>query len=370
MKVSLRPMESESPRRPAARRGFTLIELLVVIAIIAVLIALLLPAVQAAREAARRMQCINNLKQIGLAIQNYIDGNGALPPTGNAGAVNSRTANANDFSVNARLLPYMEQQTLYSALNVSMGYNLEHNGTVSSTRVNVYLCPSDPNTIRRGMTNYPSHDFGDCNYGNNIGTLHTWYSGKFDGPTYMTGANAANYGGVVTLAAVTDGTSNTAVYSEWLKGRNTTQNGNFLVYKSTITYTAPSTPAMPAVGAGGLGAALQAVSAQCQASTTPGGQLTKGFAWASQGCGVGGGYSHVNPPNKKSCSFSNLDLNWPATFDYAAATLIGASSQHPGGVNVAFLDGSVKFVKDSVSLQTWGAIATRAGGEIVSSDSY
>src|SRR3954464_3747138 len=103
------------------RRGFTLIELLVVIAIIAVLVALLLPAVQSARESARRTQCVNNLKQLGLAIQSYSDVNGSLPPTG-SNAANSSTVN--DFSMKARLLPFMEQMALYNSLNQMFGYNI------------------------------------------------------------------------------------------------------------------------------------------------------------------------------------------------------------------------------------------------------
>lgn len=350
------------------RRGFTLIELLVVIAIIAVLIALLLPAVQAAREAARRIQCTNNLKQIMLAVHNYTDINGGLPPTGNAGTVNSRTANANDFSVNARLLPYMEQQNLYSTLNVSVGYNLEHNGTAASTKINTFLCPSDGTTVARGLSNYPGHDFGDCNYGNSVGTLHTLYGGTFDGPTYMTGKNAASYGGNVSLASITDGTSNTAMYSEWVKGPFSVKPGKQMVYTIAVTYTPPGTPA-PAATPTGVADTLRTLGTTCQSSTTVGAQTSKGFCWASQGCGVGGCYSHVNTPNKQSCIFSNMNANYPATFDYAAATLVGAASYHAGGVNVGFLDGSIKFVKDSVSPATWWAVASRAGGEVISSDS-
>lgn len=350
------------------RRGFTLIELLVVIAIIAVLIALLLPAVQAAREAARRIQCTNNLKQIMLSVHNYTDVNGGLPPTGNAGTVNSRTANANDFSMIARLLPYMEQQSLYATLNVSVGYNLEHNGTAAATKVATFLCPSDGTTVARGLSNYPGHDFGDCNYGNNIGTLHTLYGGMFDGPTYMTGKNGAGYGGTVTLAAVTDGTSNTAMFSEWLKGPFSVKAGKQMVYVISATYAAPSTPPA-AAGPTGVADAIRTLSSSCQSSTTIGAQTSKGFSWASQGCGVGGCYSHVNTPNKLSCTFTNMNANYPATFDYAAATLIGAASNHSGGVNVGFLDGSIKFVKDSISPATWSAVASRAGGEVISSDS-
>src|SRR4051794_38631224 len=167
------------------RRGFTLIELLVVIAIIAVLIALLLPAVQAAREAARRSQCVNNLKQLGLAIQNYNDTNGCLPPTDTAAVFNSATANANDFGMKVRILPYLEQGPLYNAFNQSFQYNLVQNGTVSATTVNTFLCPSDGTTVNRGMSNYTGHNFGDCNYGNNIGTSLSFNGGQIDGPAYV-----------------------------------------------------------------------------------------------------------------------------------------------------------------------------------------
>ena len=352
------------------RRAFTLIELLVVIAIIAVLIALLLPAVQSAREAARRAQCTNNLKQLGIALHNYIDSNNSLPPTGNSVAVNSLTADSNDFSLLCRLLPYFEQQAVYNAFNQAFDYNLVPNVTGSATRINAFLCPSDPNDIRRGISAWQGHDFGDSNYGNNIGTIRTLTGGQFDGPAYMMGSNANGYGGVVTLASITDGTSNTAMFSEWLKGRNTATAGNHMIYLVSFPYTrtSPFSPQVPA-GSTGLQSTLQTLSAQCQVSTNFSKQTTKGFCWAVQSCGVGGGYSHVNPPNKKACTFSNMNDTYPRTYDYAAATMIGASSQHPGGVNVGLLDGSVKFVKDSVNLGTWGALSTKSGGEIISSDS-
>jgi prepilin-type processing-associated H-X9-DG protein len=109
---------------------------------------------------------------------------------------------------------------------------------------------------------------------------------------------------------------------------------------------------------------MQAVSATCQSSNTPYSQ-DKGFSYFEDDAGFGGGYSHLNTPNQKACFFQN-DVPWGVT-DH---TLVGASSYHPGGVNVGFLDGSVKFIKDSISYQTWGSIATKAGGEIVSADSY
>jgi prepilin-type N-terminal cleavage/methylation domain-containing protein/prepilin-type processing-associated H-X9-DG protein len=357
------------------QRGFTLIELLVVIAIIAVLIALLLPAVQAAREAARRSQCVNNLKQLGLAIQNYSDVNQCLPPLGNAIVENTATGNSNDFSMKVRILPYMEQSALYNTFNQSIDYNMIHNGTSSATMVSTFNCPSDGTVVNRGMSQYPGHDFGDCSYGTNIGTSCTFFGGQLDGPTYLMGSisvggvgtvGTAN-GGVVTLASVTDGTSNTAFHSEWQKGKNAAGNGLWQVYKVNMSFslTAPS----PASPGGTLQNILQVTGAQCLASTSAVFN-TKGFAWADSACGIGGGYSHIMPPNKKACTYSNLASGYPVNAAYNIGTMIGASSYHPGGVNVGFLDGSVKFIKDSVSLQTWGSIASKAGGEVVSADSY
>ncbi len=240
------------------RRAFTLIELLVVIAIIAVLIALLLPAVQAAREAARRSQCVNNLKQIGLAVMNYESTNGCLPPSDNATVFNSATANSNDFGMKVRILPFMEQGNLYNAMNQSIEYNIADNGTVSGTSVATFLCPSDGTIVNRGMSNYPGHDFGDCSYGNNIGTSLSFNGGIIDGPAYVMGSVATSSsgtfgtpnGGVVTLASIIDGTSNTAMHSEWQKGRGMAGDGLWQVYQLSYNMTT-TTPAVPA-GAIGL----------------------------------------------------------------------------------------------------------------------
>ena len=341
------------------RRAFTLIELLVVIAIIAVLIALLLPAVQAAREAARRMQCTNNLKQLGLASANYMDSNSCLPPTGT-----DASRNPNDFSMKLKMLPFLEQRAIFDTFNMSFTYNNAANWTGTCTSVNSFLCPSDPYRCARAMRDSPgmAYPFGESNYANNLGTSPTFRNGTMDGPAYSFSPQNPQISSPVTIATVTDGTSNTAIFSEMLRGNNTSAPGRNAVYSTGITYTFPSAPAMQA---GGLVATVQALAATCQASNDINPFTTRGYSWVYHNCGVGGGYSHIMTPNKKSCAFSGQG-NPPGIKE---ATLMGATSFHPGGVNVALLDGSVRFVKDTVSPATWVGIATVAGGEIISADS-
>ena len=352
-------------------RGFTLIELLVVIAIIAVLIALLLPAVQAAREAARRMQCTNNLKQIGLAVANYESTNGCFAPTG--GDLGG-DGTMNDFSMSTRLLPYMEQAAIYNALNQTYYGIGVRNPAIQTTAIgatiNSLLCPSDGNDPNFTVLGVKT---GQSNYGNNLGLSVTLNGLAFDGPAWR--LNDTAKGGPTRFADITDGASNTASYSEWLKGKNTLSGRQAVWITGPKTYN--RTPGSFWPGPNGTNVTLQQilqdVANNCQPiMSTAATWDQKGMAWVDNLAGVGGGYSHLLAPNKPACFYQQYSK---AKYDEPApgnddVTMINAQSNHPGGVNVAFLDGSVKFIKDSVSLSTWGALATKASGEILSADSY
>jgi prepilin-type N-terminal cleavage/methylation domain-containing protein/prepilin-type processing-associated H-X9-DG protein len=336
------------------RQGFTLIELLVVIAIIAVLIALLLPAVQAAREAARRSQCVNNLKQIGLAIHNYISVNDCVPPSG--GMDNYPTA-PQCASMKIPLLPFMEQNPLYNAVNFSSGGMwgadpLYTNSTVVVTKIASFLCPSDANVGNNSvLTNLNGATLGlvgTSNYANNYGTNRNLNGGFPTGPCWFLGQLGGGYGNgwpQVTTASIVDGLSNTAMYSEFIKGTAG-------AYRSSLgaDWTQPN---------GNWNSGSNLTDAQnCQTATSYCWDY-KGEYWVYRDGGRGGMYTHICLPNTKSCWAGNP---WDG-FD-------AASSNHSGGVNMLFLDGSVKFIKNSISYQTYWAIASYAGQEAIDASSY
>ncbi len=346
-------------KRSQVRPGFTLIELLVVIAIIAVLIALLLPAVQAAREAARRSQCVNNLKQLGLAIQNYCDVNSALPPTGSSVPAGYTMGN---IGMKSRILAFMEQTTLFNSINWTYSPQTAQNATVLTTQINTMLCPSDGNvpayngTATMMAAGGVQRQVAYTNYPNNVGTIFSNNGGMIDGPTYK--MYTPSQGPTLTLAGVTDGLSNTAFWSEWTRGTSNYQTqASYQIYVASMRF--PTTNVYSPL--------INYINSCINSKTIfQGGaseQFARGSEWMNEWCGRGGCYTHVMAPNTKSCLFSGDGQE-------SSRGLIGASSYHPGGVNVGFLDGSVHFIKNSVNPVTWWAIATRAGGEVISADSY
>jgi len=352
----------------AQARGFTLIELLVVIAIIAVLISLLLPAVQSAREAARRAQCTNNLKQIGLAVHNYMDAHGAMPQGGYFNQFDPTHPLMHGCLIG--LCPFMEQSNVYNAFNSSLQYyDYPDNDTVMAAKISTLWCPSDPD-IQQGNNAYtqfpappppararPSFYVGLTNYRANAGP----WPNPPRGVNPLTDANfaaaKANALGVIyqtsatTIASITDGTSNTFLFGEAFYGRLSQSDQNCWHWWI----------------AGNYGDSIQ----------------TTTF-----------------PPNPQT----NLNLVDPVSFpNSAAVVVISATSNHPGGVNFAFCDGSVRFIKNSINswgtttyvdstgytlpvgltydpatyLYTatapWGvyqALSTRASGEVISADQY
>jgi prepilin-type N-terminal cleavage/methylation domain-containing protein/prepilin-type processing-associated H-X9-DG protein len=337
------------------RRGFTLIELLVVISIIGVLIALLLPAVQSAREAARRAQCTNNLKQWGLSIHNFHDANGIVAPAIRMG-----------WGQKASLLQFMEQGALYNAINFEHWFqgsrnNGEVNGTAATTKITAFLCPSDVDRL----TNVQSH----VNYVGSAGSVgNAFYSMTgFDGPFRIDWCPPNKTPWVphwqpqkpVSFRDATDGLSGTAAYSERVKG---------IGVWNDVGGRDPLKPSSSVLWASGL----------AQATTTPQSDYdecmkqnpqTQNLSWGDAAGTYALGdmipstrYVHVIPPNGQNCA--------PTGYTTDTGAVHTASSRHPGGVNVCFADGSVKFIKTSIAKEVWWGLGTMNRGEIVSSDAY
>ncbi|MBI1325067.1 DUF1559 domain-containing protein [bacterium] len=327
-------------------RGFTLIELLVVIAIIAVLISLLLPAVQSAREAARRSQCVNNLKQLALAMHNYHDVNEALPL--------GRTLQAGTyrpFSQFARILGQMEQKNVYDTLNFAFGSFDLQNVTASATTVMSFLCPSDVNTqIPLGLV-APGYASAGINYRANEGTSVAMWYGEEDTANVNNG-KVANPNGLffssqrIRLADVIDGTSNTAAFAEHTMG----DFNNAIVTDSSDTFR-PGTYPNTSEEAYQLCRTFDITNLSFQGYSNVGAPWTYGYHSTTS-------YWHSGPPNSRSCMYPPSRI--------ATTT----NSRHPGGVNVALADGSVRFVKNTVNPVTWRALGTRNGGEVISADAY
>jgi prepilin-type N-terminal cleavage/methylation domain-containing protein len=343
------------PRRVG---GFTLVELLVVIAIIGILVSLLLPAVQAARESARRTQCVNNLKQLVLAIHNFHDSQKKLPY--GKGPSYAGSAGYARWSMHAQILPYMEQGNLYGTIDYNFAPETpgmasatfpsfmpawqnpgRENSVVSRASVVGFLCPSDGNSPD------PSWP-GQNNYAGNQGN---WLCDRSDGtdpaatvaPT-ETQTGVFYFKSKCTMASVTDGLSNTAFLSEKLRGAgvpNPKSDLFIITNQSTLDDTYNTCMGV-------------------NPSTAT--QLTTKWGWSwvmGENCCTL--YNHVSTPNTNSCA----GIPFPGGNMTNMSMQVSPNSNHPAGVNAAMGDGSVRFIPNAVNLQVWRAVGTRNGNEVV-----
>jgi prepilin-type N-terminal cleavage/methylation domain-containing protein/prepilin-type processing-associated H-X9-DG protein len=338
----------------SGRRGFTLVELLVVIAIIGVLVALLLPAVQAAREAARRSQCQNHLKQIGLAINNYHSVHHCFPPGRLRTLVDGQ---GRCFSAYAHLLPYLEANSLFQQINFNANPDdPAANGIALGQTIPYFLCPSDSHQILQSnvvsgvIVNSAVH-----NYPLNTGTTYP-LSPRNPGGVPVTGVFFEN--SAVGFRDLLDGSSQTVCISETVKaeaGGPTTWDGvsktnGFVLTRGNNNST--------------NGPELTDYASQCHGSGLQL-QQTRGSRWL-YGAPGHSMYNHMRPPNDPDVDCrGGLPHSIRTNFWWDRLSLnVAARSRHPGGVHALFCDGHIQFVTSTIQVSTWQALGSRAGGEV------
>lgn len=341
--------------------GFTLIEVLVVVAVIGILMALLIPAVQSSRSASRALSCSDHLKQIGIAVSNFETARGTYP----AGAMPNRSIDPlipdsiAELSVHFQILPYLDQSNLYNAANLplppKMGGNYTTatwpidacNFTVAQTSVEVYLCPEDERRLK------PGNSYRGC-----VGAYP--YSGESNKIPFGGGGAFPRHIVWLNPSGFTDGLSSTVGFSERVEGGGDSRRFNHQrdAWMSYLTAMKPPEDS-------------DEMNTVCESI----GNETPQYFYAFLGSGWIRGsftdtlYNHDAPPNwiGPDCSSEGRLIN---PLDEIGGGTISARSRHPGGVHVLLMDGSVHFVKQSINLKVWRAIATRAGGEVVDSSSF
>lgn len=327
-------------------RGFTLVELLVVIAIIGVLVALLLPAVQAAREAARRAQCKNNLRQIGLATLNYESTFQCLPPSAIVDLSVTTTANNGSWGVHGRILPFLEQANLQDKVNLNVGWDFQT--AIDSVKVPGFSCPSDPGSFRLRDPGSGKAKLWPTTYGFNMGT---WF--VFNPTTRQGGEGAFYPNSFLPLAAFTDGTSNTMLCAE---------------VKAWTPYTRNAGPANTAIPNTATEASNQVASGSEYKDTGH-------TEWPDARCHHTGFTAAMGPntivPYVTGGKTVSADYNsWQEGANGSAGSptyaVITSRSFHPNVVQAAMVDGSVQAMSSTIELGIWRALATRSGGEVAS----
>lgn len=331
-----------SPTIRNRQPGFTLVELLVVIAVIGILVALLLPAVQAARESARRMSCLNNLKQMGLALHNYHDSQKQFPPS----AVLPSGGTFDGWSLQARLLPYLEAANLQDLIDWSLSYKSQP--AVTQVRVPTYMCPSEVKDQPRpdgDLTHYP------LNYGVNLGT---WF--VFDPRTGKGGDGLVYPNSKTRMANVTDGTSHTMAFAEFKAWNPYFRDGGNPDGQSAPI---PSSPAEVIA----FGGSFKSNSGHTE--------------WVDARVHQTG-FTGTFPPNT---AFEHVDNGEVFDVDFTSSregkasdkstfAVVTSRSYHSGGVQVAFADGSARFISEGIEVSAWRAMATREGGEVIAGGEY
>lgn len=308
--------------RPCVRRAFTLIEVLVVIFIVFLLICILIPAVQYAREASRRMACLNNLKQIGTALNSYEASHGVYP----------QGSNGRFYSAHSMLLPHLDQAVLYNNFNFNVPDPLlsitsgSANDTASNTHVSVFCCPSDPDSSAEATTNY--------SWNGGLGLQLNDFVGTF-------GSAASSNLHAIKPSDITDGLSNTAAMTEWQIGHINSTSDVSVVFKVNVLKF-------------DVNEYVNFVR-KCEQSNR---RTTEFGVWKKDASWINGHFGSTllnfnSLPNSMSCFYGfSIDFgNWPA------------SSYHASGVNVLFHDGHVDFYKNSIAYSTWRSIATKSAGD-------